>query len=87
MKIEQIINLWNKGKYEYLIIETLPSLNWEKKISWGTGVYKKGQKILCGREYTVEDYLKKTYKNSIFVLESFTDDSLTFKIVIEGEDK
>lgn len=86
MKIDQIIELWNKSKYNRLMIKTLPCINNEKEITWGTGIYTKGQKILCGGEYNIEDYLKEIYKNSIFMLEFYEEEMIAFKIIIKGED-
>lgn len=82
MKIEEIINLWNKSKYETLMIQTLPCINHLGELTYGTGVYTKGQIIISGGEYQVEDYLKKIYNNSIFMLDE-VDEYISFKMVIK----
>ena len=86
MKIEDIINLWNKSKYDKLIIKSLPCINHLGELTYGSGIYSKGQTILCGGEYKVEDYLIKIYKGSIFMLEGITDYSICFKIILRGVD-
>lgn len=82
MKIERIIDLWNQSKYETLIIKGLPCINSEKEITWGTGIYRKGQIILNAGEHKVEDYLKDIYKDSIFIFERVLDDDLVFRRII-----
>ena len=59
MKIEEIIKLWNKSKYETLMLKSMPCINHLGELTYGTGVYIKCQTIMCGREYSVEDYLKR----------------------------
>ena len=82
MKIEDIIKLWNKSKYETLMLKSLPCINHQGELTYGTAVYTKGQRIMCGGEYSVEDYLIKIYKNSIFMLEE-VEDYICFKIIIK----
>ena len=81
MNIEEIINLWNRSKYKTLMIKSLPCINHLGELTWGTGVYTKGQTILCGGEYNVEDYLMKIYEDSIFLLEK-VEDYISFKMII-----
>ena len=82
MKIDEVINLWNRSKYETLMLKSLPSVNHLGQIVYGTGVYTKGQTIMCGGEYNVEDYLMKIYENSIFMLEE-VEDYICFKMIIK----
>ena len=81
MNIEEIINLWNRSKYKTLMIKSLPCINHLGELTWGTGVYTKGQTILCGGEYNVEDYLIKIYEDSIFMLEK-VEDYISLKMII-----
>ena len=87
MKIDQIINLWNKSKYKYLWLKSMPVVNHKGEITWGTGIYHKGETILCVGEYKVEDYLKKIYKESIFMFEETApiEDYISFRIILKGE--
>ena len=80
MNIEEIINLWNRSKYETLMIKSLPSINHLGELYYGIGIYKKGQEILCGGLYNVEDYLIKIYEGSIFMLEK-VEDYISFKMI------
>ena len=82
MKIDEVINLWNKSKYETLIIKSLPCINHLGELTYGTGVYTKGQTIMCCGEYSVEDYLMKIYEGSIFMLEE-VEDYICFKMIIK----
>lgn len=82
MKIEEIIKLWNKSKYETLMLKSMPCINHLGELTYGTGVYIKGQTIMCGGEYSVEDYLKKIYDGSIFMLEE-ADEYICFKMIIK----
>ena len=82
MKIDEIIKLWNKSKYEILMLKSMPCINHQGELTYGTGIYTKGQKIICGGEYNVEDYLMKIYKGSIFMLER-VEDYICFKIIIK----
>lgn len=82
MKIDEVINLWNRSKYETLMLKSLPSVNHLGQIVYGTGVYTKGQTIMCGGEYNVEDYLMKIYDGSIFMLEE-VEDYICFKMIIK----
>lgn len=83
MNIQQIINLWNRSKYKTIMLQSLPCVNHEGKIIWGTGIYHKGETICCGGEYQIEDYLLKIYKGSIFMFESDEDDYLLFKQILK----
>lgn len=85
MKIEQIIYLWNKSKYKTLILKSLPVINHKGEITYGTGIYEKGQIILFGGEYKVDDYLLITFKKSIFMLENVTDEYISFKEILKGD--
>lgn len=85
MKIEEVINLWNKSKYETLMLKSMPCVNHLGEITYGTSIYKKGQIIMCGGSYKVEDYLIKIYKGSIFMLEKVKD-YICFKIILRGSD-
>ena len=84
MKIEDIIRLWNRSKYDTIFIESLPCVNHEREITFGTGIYRKGETILCGGKYEIEDYLKSMYKGSIFMLDSVDEYYLTFKMIMKG---
>lgn len=86
MKIDEVINLWNKSKYETLMIKSLPCINHLGELIYGTGVYTKGQIILCGGEYQVEDYLSKIYNGSIFILDE-VDEYISFKMIIRSDVK
>lgn len=87
MKIEQIIKLWNKSKYDYLILKTLPCINHLGELTYGTAIHKKGSTILYGSELKIEDYLIKAYKDSIFIIEDLgeNEDSIKFKMIIKGD--
>lgn len=85
MKIEQIINLWNKSRYETIMIHSLPCVNHKGEITCGTGIYNKNQIILCGGEYKVEDYLSKIYKGSIFIFEYVEENYIVFRQILKGE--
>lgn len=88
MNIEQIIKLWNKSNCNTLMIRSMPCVNHEGDIIWGTGVYRKGDTICCGGEYAIEDYLKKIYSGSIFMFDYHdTDDDnyITFNIILRGD--
>lgn len=85
MKIEQIIYLWNKSKYQTLILQSLPVINHKGEITYGTGIYEKGQIILFGGEYKVDDYLLTIFKNSLFMFERVTDEYILFKEIIKGD--
>lgn len=85
MKIEEVINLWNKSKYETLMLRSMPCVNHLGEITYGTGIYTKGQTIMCGGVYKVEDYLIEKYKGSIFMLEEVKD-YICFKIILRGTD-
>lgn len=82
MSIEEIINLWNRSKYKTLMIKSLPCINHLGELTFGTGIYTKGQTILCSGEYNVEDYLMKIYEGSIFMLEDVKD-YISFKMIIK----
>ena len=82
MKIDEIIKLWNKSKYETLMLKSMPCINHQGELTYGTGVYTKGQTIMCGGEYSVEDYLIKIYDGSIFMLEE-VEDYICFKMIIK----
>lgn len=81
MNIEEIISLWNRSKYKTLMLKSLPSINHLGELNLGIGVYTKGQTILCGGSYNVEDYLMKIYEDSIFMLEE-VEDYICFKMII-----
>lgn len=85
MKIEDIINLWNKSKYNTIFIQGFPCVNHEREITCGTGIFRKGEIITCGGKFEIEDYLKKIYKGSIFMFDSASESYLIFKIIIKGE--
>lgn len=78
MNIEQVIDLWDKSKYKTLVIKTLPVVNHLGEITYGTGFYHKDQIILNGGEIAVYDYLKRIYKNSLFIYED-TEDYIIFR--------
>lgn len=78
MDINDVIYLWNKSKYKTIMIQSLPCVNHKGEITHGTGLYNKGQTILCGGEYKVEDYLKKVY-SGLFMFEYVKDDYIVFK--------
>ena len=82
MKIEEIINLWNKSKYKTLMLKSMPCVNHLGELTCGTGIYTKGQTIMCGGEYKVEDYLKEIYDGSIFMLEEVKD-YICFKMILK----
>lgn len=82
MIIEEIIKLWNRSKYETLMLKSLPSVNHLGEIICGTGVYTKGQTIMCGGSYKVEDYLMEIYENSLFMLEE-VEDYICFKMILD----
>lgn len=86
MKIEEIIKLWKKSKYDYLILKTLPCINHLGELIYGTGIYKKGSTILQGIELKIEDYLIEAYKDSFFIIEDsgVIEDSIKFKMIIKG---
>ena len=73
MTIEQVIYLWDKSNYKTLIIKFLPCVNHKGEIICGTGIYEKGQTILCGGEKPVYEYLKEVYKNSTFIYKNVRD--------------
>lgn len=87
MKIEDIIRLWNKSKYDTIFIQDLPCVNHEREITFGTGIYKKGETITCGGKYEIEDYLKKMYKGSIFMFDYANEYYLAFKVIMKGDIK
>lgn len=82
MKIDEVINLWNKSKYETLMIKSLPCINHLGELTYGTGVYTKGQMIVCGAEFQVEEYLSKIYNGSIFMLDE-VDEYISFQMIIK----
>jgi len=82
VKIDEIIKLWNKSKYEKLMLKSMPGINHQGELTYGTGIFKKGQTIMCGGEYNVEDYLMKIYADSIFILEK-VEDYICFKMIIK----
>lgn len=84
MNIQQIIKLWNKSKYKTIMLQSLPCVNHIGEITWGTGIYHKGEKIHCGGEYEIEDYLLKIYKDSIFIFECVEEDYILFKQILKG---
>lgn len=86
MNIEKIIDLWNKSKYKTIMLQSLPCVNHRGEITYGTGIYNKKQIILCGGEYPVEEYLKKIYKGSIFILDYVKDDYIVFNQILKGEE-
>lgn len=81
MNIKEVINLWDKSKYDRLMIKSLPCVNHDGEITRGTGIYTKNQTILCGGEYNVEDYLMKIYEDCIFKLE-YVEDYISFEIIM-----
>ena len=87
MNIEQIIKLWNKSNCNTLMIRSMPCVNHEGDITWGTGVYNKGQTICCGGEYKVEDYLKKMYIDSIFMFDydKNNNDYIVFNVMLRSD--
>lgn len=84
MNIDKIIDLWNKSKYKTIMINSLPGVNDKGEITHGTGIYNKEQIILCGGEYKVEDYLRKIYKGSIFILDYVKDEYIVFSQILKG---
>ena len=84
MKIDEVISLWNKSKYETLMIKSLPCINHLGELTYGTGVYTKGQTIMCCGEYSVEDYLMKIYDNGNLICEKCGTDQKT-KQIYENE--
>ena len=84
MNIDKIIDLWNKSKYKTIMINSLPVVNDKGEITHGTGIYNKEQIILCGGEYKVEDYLRKIYKGSIFILDYVKDEYIVFSQILKG---
>ena len=82
MKIDEIIKLWNKSKYETLMLKSMPCINHQGELTYVIGIYTKGQTIMCGGEYSVEDYLMKIYADSIFILEE-VEDYICFKMIIK----
>ena len=50
MKIEEIIKLWNKSNCNTLMIRNMPCVNHKRDITWGTGFYRKGDTICCGKK-------------------------------------
>ena len=82
MKIDEVINLWNKSKYKTLMLKSMPCINHQGELTYGTGIYTKGQTIMRGGEYSVEDYLMKIYADSIFILEE-VEDYICFKMIIK----
>ena len=82
MKIDEVINLWNKSKYETLMIKSLPCINHFGELTCGTAIYTKGQIIICGGELQVEDFLSKIYKGSIFMLDE-VDECIIFQMIIK----
>lgn len=88
MKIEEIINLWNKSNCNTLMIRSMPCVNHKGDITWGTGFYRKGDTICCGKKYKVEDYLKKMYIGSIFMFD-YNDnnkDYIVFNIILRSDE-
>ena len=83
MTIQDIILLWNRSKYDRLMIKGLPCVDSNGEITWGTAIYRKGQTILCGGEYNVEDYLRRIYNGSIFILDN-VEDCISFKMIMKG---
>lgn len=87
MAIHQVIKLWQQSKYNTLMLTTLPVVNHKGEITYGTGVYNKGQTIISGREYTVEEYLQQLYKDYIYILDEVSDSYLSFKAIYRKEVK
>lgn len=85
MKIDDIIKLWNKSRYETIMLHSLPCVNHKGEITCGTSIYNKNQIILCGGEYKVEDYLSQIYKGSIFIFEYVKEDYIVFRQILKGE--
>ena len=86
MNIQHIVDLWNKSKYDTLIIKGMPCVNHKGEITYGTGVYTKNQTILCGGKIPVYNYLLKIYDGSIFVMEEVApiEDYICFKMIMKG---
>ena len=84
MNIKEIIDLWNRSKHNTLMIRSLPCINDNGEVTYGTGIYTKGQIIMCGGEYNVEGYLMKIYENSIFMIDE-GEGYLLFKMIIRGD--
>lgn len=87
MNIDKIIDLWNMSKYKTIMINSLPVVNDKGVITYGTGIYNKEQIILFGGEYKVEDYLRKIYKGSIFILDYVEDEYILFRQILKGDNK
>lgn len=87
MNIEQIIKLWNKSNCNTLMIRSMPCVNHEGDIIWGTDVYRKGQTICCGGEYMIEDYLKKIYDGSTFMFDYDRNhkEYIVFSVMLRGD--
>lgn len=87
MNIDEIIRLWNKSNCNTLMIRSMPCVNHEGDIIWGTGTYSKGQTICFGGEYKVEDYLKKIYIDSIFMFDydKNNKDYIAFNVMLRGD--
>ena len=43
------------------MLKSMPCINHQGELTYGTGVYTKGQTIMCGGEYSVEEYVIKIY--------------------------
>ena len=85
MTIDQVIKLWQQGKYKYLILKPLPVINHEGKITHGSAIYRKGETINFGGEYKVEEHLQHLYKDNIYILDDVDEDCISFKTILEKE--
>ena len=80
MDIEYIINLWDRSNYKYIMIKSLPSINHLGEITFGTAVFRKGQEILMGGIYNVNEYLRIIYKDCLFIIDEDLE-HLCFKMI------
>ena len=88
MTIDKVIRLWDKSKYDTLVLRSMPCVNHRGEITFGTGFYKKNETIICGGKYKVSDYLLKLYKHSIFMFDEnlSSEDSIGFQMILNVED-
>lgn len=88
MTIDKVIRLWDKSKYDTLVLRSMPCVNHLGEITYGTGFYKKNETIICGGTYKVSDYLLKLYKHSIFMFDEnlSSEDSIGFQMILNIED-
>ena len=87
MNIDKVIELWQKSKYKYLLIRSMPVVRDDKEVVKPSALLNRNDKYCFGKEMSVFDYILATHnKNSLYYLEEIKDNEmLIFNEIIKGE--